>query len=284
MPTEEPVVEKMDLFPGHVKSEPRELDDSAMDIDTALPVSDIQTPSPLAQPPADEQADAPVAKVCGEDPGVRGEEPGAPQPQGPNSTADPHQPATAASNPEETRGEADAEQQANGKVDVAPGQANPEPQVSEATVSAATDEAENGDGGDGEASSRPNVDYSDFLQQQYNDLMQRLREYKAKHGDVNVPRDYPEDPKLGAWVSEQRDRGRKGALPKDRCFAMDTHSHQLTIDPTQSFCPSEFEAFQTPHSGRVISNEPPGLSRDLFTECLSRTLREAPVHWSSCPS
>jgi hypothetical protein len=64
------------------------------------------------------------------------------------------------------------------------------------------------------------VDYGDFLQQKANELLQRLREYKAMHGDCNVPREYPEDPTLGAWVHEQRERYKQSTLPKERVAAL----------------------------------------------------------------
>eukprot|EP00951_Prasinocladus_malaysianus_P040061 scaffold455737_cov15-Prasinocladus_malaysianus.AAC.1 len=35
-------------------------------------------------------------------------------------------------------------------------------------------------------------------------------------GDCDVPRDYADDPALGAWVHEQRERKRKGQLPDDK--------------------------------------------------------------------
>lgn len=89
---------------------------------------------------------------------------------------------------------------------------------SEATLSQDTeDDADAKIGGD--VSSRPDggsVDYGDFLQQQYNELVAKLQSYKESHGDCNVPRDWAENPKLGAWVHEQRERHRKGNLPKDR--------------------------------------------------------------------
>ena len=37
----------------------------------------------------------------------------------------------------------------------------------------------------------------------------RLAAYKAEHGDCNVPQGWPEDPKLGRWVSMQREGKRQ---------------------------------------------------------------------------
>jgi len=153
---------------------------------------EARTPSPQQQSPSPQQQ-APDSEGGG------GKEGGAPSPQGAGAT-----PQLAAN--------AEAKKEAEGE----------EQEASEATVSEGRGGAQDGGDGDGEASSRleANADYGDFLQQQYSELMQKLKEYKEKHGDVNVPRDYVHDPKLGAWVYEQRERGRKGALPKDRYDAL----------------------------------------------------------------
>jgi hypothetical protein len=43
-----------------------------------------------------------------------------------------------------------------------------------------------------------------------------LKQYKATHGDCNVPEDWPEDPILSRWVAAQRSRRTQGKLPKER--------------------------------------------------------------------
>jgi len=43
-----------------------------------------------------------------------------------------------------------------------------------------------------------------------------LEQYKAKHGDCNVPFGWPENPSLGHWVSMQRKLKIKGQLSKER--------------------------------------------------------------------
>jgi hypothetical protein len=43
-----------------------------------------------------------------------------------------------------------------------------------------------------------------------------LLQYKAMHGDCNVPRGYPRDPALSTWVSEQRTRKKDKSLSQER--------------------------------------------------------------------
>ena len=89
--------------------------------------------------------------------------------------------------------------------------------LSEATVSEGGDDDHEGDNDVSSAKGAdPNLDYGDYLQQQYNELLAKLQAYKDAHGNCSVPRDWQEDPKLGSWVHEQRDRQRKGTLSKDR--------------------------------------------------------------------
>ena len=43
-----------------------------------------------------------------------------------------------------------------------------------------------------------------------------LEQYKAKHGDCNVPGKFPENPSLASWIVMQRQRKIKGRLSKER--------------------------------------------------------------------
>ena len=51
---------------------------------------------------------------------------------------------------------------------------------------------------------------------------QELEEYKRKHGDLNVPSRFAENPQLASWVKRQRrmykemQEGRPSKLPRDR--------------------------------------------------------------------
>ena len=49
----------------------------------------------------------------------------------------------------------------------------------------------------------------------------RLEEYREANGDCDVPRDFPDDPSLGSWVHDQRDRHRKGSLAEERMQKLD---------------------------------------------------------------
>jgi len=53
----------------------------------------------------------------------------------------------------------------------------------------------------------------------WDDMFERLLEYKLKHGDCLVPQYFKEDLKLGTWVIHQRSR--KSALSEDRIERLD---------------------------------------------------------------
>ena len=64
----------------------------------------------------------------------------------------------------------------------------------------------------------------------------KLTEYKRKHGDCNVPRDWAEDPRLGTWVNTQRkgkkmlDRGEPGnGLTPDRIAKLEAHGFEWKL-------------------------------------------------------
>ena len=50
----------------------------------------------------------------------------------------------------------------------------------------------------------------------WDEMFQRLVDYKNECNSVNVPRSYKADPKLGQWVDKQRTRYRKKELSEDR--------------------------------------------------------------------
>ena len=54
----------------------------------------------------------------------------------------------------------------------------------------------------------------DTHQARWHDSFQRLVKYKNEHGDCRVPQSYAEDPALGDWVSNQRQR--RNSLSKDK--------------------------------------------------------------------
>ena len=56
------------------------------------------------------------------------------------------------------------------------------------------------------------------FQDRWVEMFKRLQAYQQEHnGTCNVPFKYPQDPKLGKWVSMQRQRYKKGLLAKERC-------------------------------------------------------------------
>lgn len=55
----------------------------------------------------------------------------------------------------------------------------------------------------------------------WDELFAALSTYKQKHGDCNVPREWPDNPKLGKWCAHQRDAYQKGKLPADRIQRLD---------------------------------------------------------------
>ena len=50
----------------------------------------------------------------------------------------------------------------------------------------------------------------------WDELFTALSTYKQKHGDCNVPREWPDNPKLGKWCAHQRTAHQNGKLPDDR--------------------------------------------------------------------
>jgi hypothetical protein len=57
---------------------------------------------------------------------------------------------------------------------------------------------------------------------QWMKMFQKLVVYKKVHKNTMVPYQYDEDPKLGSWVSTQRQRFKKNKLPKERFDKLDS--------------------------------------------------------------
>merc|ERR1719183_1368598 len=54
--------------------------------------------------------------------------------------------------------------------------------------------------------------------EQWTKMLTRLQAYHKEHnGSCNVPKGYPQDPKLARWVNWQRYNYKKGLLTKERC-------------------------------------------------------------------
>ena len=50
----------------------------------------------------------------------------------------------------------------------------------------------------------------------WNRMYQTLQEYKQEHGHCNVPRGYPDNPKLATWISGKRQQKKNGKLSSDK--------------------------------------------------------------------
>ena len=56
----------------------------------------------------------------------------------------------------------------------------------------------------------------------WNEMFERLVEYKKKNGSTNVPKRYKEDPELATWVYDQRRYRREESLPMKRIEKLDS--------------------------------------------------------------
>lgn len=56
---------------------------------------------------------------------------------------------------------------------------------------------------------------NDAADRQWREMYDRLKQYHAEHGDADVPAKWKEDPKLATWVSNQRQRRKKGAISEE---------------------------------------------------------------------
>ena len=63
---------------------------------------------------------------------------------------------------------------------------------------------------------RRQIDNDSLHDTQWGKMFQELVAYKEKHKNTMVPSQYEEDPKLGRWVSTQRNFFKKNELPKER--------------------------------------------------------------------
>jgi hypothetical protein len=52
-------------------------------------------------------------------------------------------------------------------------------------------------------------------------MYERLREYRGVHGHADVPTQWPEDPKLAVWVSNQRQRRKKNSAAEEEIALLD---------------------------------------------------------------
>lgn len=53
------------------------------------------------------------------------------------------------------------------------------------------------------------------------DFIARLKAFRKKHGDCDVPTNYPDDPQLGRWLAMQRHKRKIGQLSPERAKSLD---------------------------------------------------------------
>jgi hypothetical protein len=63
-----------------------------------------------------------------------------------------------------------------------------------------------------EVDSEPELPVPEGLRRKWYEMYLRLQAYQAQHGSADVPNQWPEDPKLAAWVSNQRQKHKKDEL------------------------------------------------------------------------
>jgi ankyrin repeat protein len=63
-----------------------------------------------------------------------------------------------------------------------------------------------------EVDGEPEMPVPEGLRRKWYEMYLRLQAYQAQHGSADVPNQWPEDPKLAAWVSNQRQKYKKNEL------------------------------------------------------------------------
>jgi hypothetical protein len=71
----------------------------------------------------------------------------------------------------------------------------------------------------------------------YSSRLEQLRQYKARHNDCLVPKEWPENPQLGSWVASQRKQyrallnGKPSGLTKDRRVELESMGFVWVVRP-----------------------------------------------------
>jgi len=95
------------------------------------------------------------------------------------------------------------------------------------------------------------------FQDQWVEMFKRLQAYQQEHdGTCNVPRKYPQDPKLGRWVNMQRNLYKKGSLAKERYDQLEAIGFEWTRNRGQQPMHDQWnsmlirlQAYQQEHNG-----------------------------------
>ena len=68
-----------------------------------------------------------------------------------------------------------------------------------------------------------------FNTQKWNNRFNDLKSYQRKHGNCDVPQNYPHNPQLGVWVQTQRKTHKKGELSEDRIVRLNQLGFQWVV-------------------------------------------------------
>ena len=75
----------------------------------------------------------------------------------------------------------------------------------------------------------------------WEEMFRSLVDYRKTHGDCNVPRAWPENPRLGVWVHTLRKQKRLGELPANRIQRLNRRVAELTTQQIQRLDALAFE-------------------------------------------
>ena len=68
---------------------------------------------------------------------------------------------------------------------------------------------------------------------QWDEMFARLVRYKEGNDDCNVPKGWSEDPSLGSWVNNQRQKYRNGKLSEERIRRLESIGFEWSLKKTR---------------------------------------------------
>ncbi len=111
-----------------------------------------------------------------------------------------------------------------------------------------------------EVDGEPEFPVPEGLRRKWYEMYLRLQAYQAQHGSADVPNQWPEDPKLAAWVSNQRQKYKKDELIPQQIELLEAleFSWSLRERGTWEDRLAELVAFKSQHGHfDVPTNYPP---------------------------
>ena len=88
----------------------------------------------------------------------------------------------------------------------------------------------------------------------FEEYFQKLKEYKAIHGDCSVPSRYKEDARLGAFVSRQRRQNKQGTLKEEERAKLDELGFDWVVkEPSWNRMLQELKEFKQQHGHCVVN-------------------------------